>query len=78
MFEKMFWIYETYLLDQHLFFWRHFSKTQVVQNTDCSKNLVWNRQNVPVRQNIFFKLEISKFYEQGVSKKKVNQQISLH
>ena len=34
MFEKMSWIHETYLLDQQLFFWRHFSKTQVMQNTD--------------------------------------------
>ena len=29
-------IHETYLLDQQLFCWGHFSKTEVVQNTDLN------------------------------------------
>ena len=29
-------IHETYLLDQQLFCWRHFFKTEVVQNTDLN------------------------------------------
>ena len=31
---KFSWIHETYLMDQQLFCWRHFSKIEVVQNTD--------------------------------------------
>ena len=31
--EKVSQIHKTYLLDQQLFFWRHFSQTEVVQNT---------------------------------------------
>ena len=35
MLEKVSQIHETYLLlDQQLFCWRHFSKTEVVQDTD--------------------------------------------
>jgi hypothetical protein len=34
--EKVSRIHETYLLDQQLFCWRHFSKTEVVQNTDLN------------------------------------------
>ena len=33
MLEKVSQIHKTYLLDQQLFCWRHFSKTEVVQNT---------------------------------------------
>ena len=54
--EKVSRIHETYLLDQQLFCWRHFSKTEVVQDTDldilalqylkvfqmCPQNLVWS------------------------------------
>ena len=29
-------IHETYLMDQQLFCWRHFSKIEVVQNTDLN------------------------------------------
>ena len=36
MFEKVSQIHETYLLDQQLFYWKHFSKTEVVQNTDLN------------------------------------------
>jgi hypothetical protein len=36
MFEKVPRIHETYLLDQQLFCWRHFSKTEVVQNNDLN------------------------------------------
>ena len=36
MLEKVSQIHETYLLDQQLFCWRHFSKTEVVQNTDLN------------------------------------------
>ena len=34
MLEKESRINKIYLLDQQLFCWRHFSKTEVVQNTD--------------------------------------------
>ena len=36
MLEKVSQIHKTYLLDQQLFCWRHFSKTEVVQNTDVN------------------------------------------
>ena len=36
MLEKVSQIHETYLLDQQLFCWRHFSKTEVMQNTDLN------------------------------------------
>ena len=36
MFEKVSQIHKAYLLDQQLFSWRHFSKTEVVQNTDLN------------------------------------------
>ena len=36
MLEKVSQIHETYLLDQQLFCSRHFSKTEVVQNTDLN------------------------------------------
>ena len=36
MLEKVSRIHETYLLDPQLFCWRHFSKTEVVQNTDLN------------------------------------------
>jgi hypothetical protein len=36
MLEKVSRIHKTYLLDQQLFCWRHFSKTEVVQNTDLN------------------------------------------
>ena len=36
MLEKVSQIHETFLLDQQLFSWRHFSKTEVVQNTDLN------------------------------------------
>ena len=36
MLEKVSYIHETYLLDQQLFCWRNFSKTEVVQNTDLN------------------------------------------
>ena len=36
MLEKVSRIHETYLLDQQLFSWRHFSKIEVVQNTDLN------------------------------------------
>ena len=36
MLEKVSRIQETYLLDQQLFYWRHFTKTEVVQNTDLN------------------------------------------
>ena len=36
MLEKVSQIHEIYLLDQQLFCWRHFSKTEVVQNTDLN------------------------------------------
>ena len=36
MLEKVSPIHETYLLDQQLFCWRHFSKTEVVQNIDLN------------------------------------------
>ena len=48
MMEKVSQIHEIYLLDQQLFCWRHFSKTEVVQNTDLNilalykKIVVWN------------------------------------
>ena len=29
-------IHKTFLIDQQLFCWRHFSKTEVVQNTDLN------------------------------------------
>ena len=35
-FRKVSQIHETYLLDQQLFCWRHFSKTEGVQNTDVN------------------------------------------
>ena len=34
MLEKVSQIHETYLQDQQLICWRHFSKTEVMQNTD--------------------------------------------
>ena len=34
--EKVSRIHKTYLLDQQLLCWRHFSKTEVVQNTDLN------------------------------------------
>ena len=36
MFEKVSQIHKTYLLDQQLFRWRHFSKTEGVQITDLN------------------------------------------
>ena len=36
MLEKVSQIHETYLLDQQLFYWRNFSKTEVVQNTELN------------------------------------------
>ena len=36
MLEKVSQIHKTYLLDQQLFCWRHFSKTEVVPNTDLN------------------------------------------
>ena len=36
MLEKVSQIHKTYLLDQQLFCWRHFCKTEVVQNTDLN------------------------------------------
>ena len=36
MFEKVFQIHKTYLMDQQLFCWKHFSKTEVVQNIDLN------------------------------------------
>jgi hypothetical protein len=36
MLEKVSRIHKTYLLDQQLSCWRHFSKTEVVQNTDLN------------------------------------------
>ena len=33
-FIKVSWIHKTYLMELQLFCWRHFSKTDVVQNTD--------------------------------------------
>ena len=36
MLEKVSQIRKTYLLDQQLFCWRHFSKTEVVQNIDLN------------------------------------------
>ena len=36
MLEKVFQIHKTYLLHQQLFCWRHFSQTEVVQNTDLN------------------------------------------
>ena len=41
MLEKVSQIHETYLLDQQLFCWRHFSKTEVVQNTDINILTLW-------------------------------------
>ena len=32
-FGKVSWIHETFLMELQLFGWRHFSKTEVVQNT---------------------------------------------
>jgi len=34
MLEKVSQIHKTYLLDEQLFCWRHFSKIEIVQNTD--------------------------------------------
>ena len=34
MLEEVSQIHKTYSLDQQLFRWRHFSKTEVVENTD--------------------------------------------
>ena len=36
MLEKVSPIHKTYLQDQQSFCWRHFSKTEVVQNTDLN------------------------------------------
>ena len=36
MFEKVSQNHKMYLLDQRLFCWRHFPKTEVVQNTDLN------------------------------------------
>ena len=36
MLEKVSQIHQTYLLDQQQIGWRHFSKTEVVQNTDLN------------------------------------------
>ena len=36
MLEKVSRIHKTYLLNQQLFCWRHFSKTEVMQNTDLN------------------------------------------
>ena len=45
MLEKVSRIHKTYLLDQQLFCWRHFSKTEVVQNTDL--NILALQQDKP-------------------------------
>ena len=36
MLEKVSQIHKTYLMDQQLFCWKHFSKAEVVQNTDLN------------------------------------------
>ena len=50
MFEIVSQIYKAYLLDQQLFCWRHFSKTEVVQNTDLNILTPYN-----TRQEYFLK-----------------------
>ena len=42
MLEKLSQIHQTYLLDQQLFSRRHFSKTEVVQNTDLNISALQN------------------------------------
>ena len=41
MLEKLSQIHKTNLLDQQLFCWRLFSKTEVVQNTDLNILTLW-------------------------------------
>ena len=42
MFEKVFQIHRTYLMDQQqLFCWKHFSKTEVVQNALDQQLFCW-------------------------------------
>ena len=43
MLEKVSLIHKTYLLDQQLLCWRHFSKTEVVQKTDLNILTVYLR-----------------------------------
>ena len=40
-FWKVSWIHETFLMELQLFGWRHFSKTEVVQNTDLNIITLW-------------------------------------